>query len=57
VDDQHVMDFDQAGMRRVAADLFDVVGYHTFNFGLNQSFRLEVEKERAHPTAAPLDRR
>jgi len=57
VDEQHAMYFDLAGMRGVAADLFDVVGYHTFSFGLNQAFCLEVRKERDQPTAPPPERR
>jgi SAM-dependent methyltransferase len=40
IDDVHETYFDLSSMREISKNLFDVTGYHTFIFGLNQAFCL-----------------
>ena len=41
IEEEHESYFDLARVKSLAADMFDVVGYHTFIFGLNQAFSLK----------------
>ncbi len=44
IHDEHEVYFDPDSMREMTSDLFDLTGYHTFIFGLNQAFCLEKPK-------------
>ena len=41
IEGEHESYFDLVRVNNLAADMFDVVGYHTFIFGLNQVFCLK----------------
>ena len=41
IDEEHESYFDQKRVKELAEDMFEVVGYHTFIFGLNQAYCLQ----------------
>jgi 2-polyprenyl-3-methyl-5-hydroxy-6-metoxy-1,4-benzoquinol methylase len=44
IDEEHESYFDQKRVRRLAENMFEVVGYHTFIFGLNQAYCLQKKE-------------
>ncbi len=44
VDEEHESYFDYDRIKKLAGSILDIVGYHTFSFGLNHVFCLEKRK-------------